>query len=1218
MLLLSCATNKAQYGKHINALKTENKEYNAEIEHTFYLIGDAGYTKIGEDLSHFNLLKKELSTADKNTTVLFLGNNVFEKGMPKKDNQENKLAEHQLNAQIDMVKSFKGQPIFIPGNNEYYNNGVEGLKREANYITEHLNNENSFSPKNGCPITSIDISDNVVLIIIDSQWYIENWNDNPTMNNDCDIKTREGFFKEYERLIRKNTLKTTVVAIHHPLLSYGSHSGQYSLYDQLYPRGGNIPLPVFGTLYNLLRKSSGLASQDMISHFYKELRKRLIMISETYENLIFVSGHEHNLQYIVQDQIKQIVSGSGSKTDEARVIEGSQFSFGGLGYAKLVKYKNGASWVYFYNEINGKTALLFKTAFQPKKTIEDKNTYNKNFPENISTSVYSEKQITKSGSYITFWGKHYRKFYGSKINTPTANIDSLFNGLTPMFYEIKNRAKTLHLFNKSGQEFLMTSRKKNVAQFLREITHKGQDIGDEFDNTYTEDLLLDLATTAHPFITLAVPKLSDAANLYHTNPTLYYIPKQSSLKQFNSNFGDELYLIEERATSGHGDIESFGYANTIISTNDLFNNLRNFDNSYVDEDTYIRARLFDMLIGDWNRDEEQWRWAEFQDKNDTIYKPVSQDRSQAFSKYDGIILEVLTRIIGNLKTYRGYDSKIGNIKWFNDKAHALDMTLINQSTYKDWKDQVNFLQENITDEVIENALAQLPSEVQEETISEIKDKLKGRLNNLDEIAKKYYKYIIKYPVVKGNDNPNWFDIEHLKKGKTVIKIYTINNNKKGDLLFEKTYSKKETSEIWIYGLDSRDVFNVTGEKNKVITLRIAGGQKNDIYNIETGKKVTIYDFETKENTFKTDKGNKRLFDDYEMNLFDYQKLKYAKNQFVPILGSNPDDGMKIGVADIFTIYGFERNPFSQQHTFEVGYYFSTKGYDLRYDAEFANVYKKWNLLIESYLTSPKSTRNFYGYGNESENLDDLLGKDYHRVPLSTQSIIPSLKWRGRMGSEFKIGTSLESFKIEKTDNINIPPNFKGHRNNYVGLISSFSYQNFNETSFPTLGMATQIELGWKTNVNTNKKENNGFIRPSVGFNYNLTSNKRLVLATVIKADIIIGNTFKFYNAASIGGIDGLRGYNNHRFTGNTSYYQNTDIRYNLTKFKTKVVPFQLGLFGGFDYGRVWYRGEVSENWKTSYGGGLWIDTAQLINFSLSAFKATEGVYFRFSLGFGFN
>jgi hypothetical protein len=32
--------------------------------------------------------------------------------------------------------------------------------------------------------------------------------------------------------------------------------------------------------------------------------------------------------------------------------------------------------------------------------------------------------------------------------------------------------------------------------------------------------------------------------------------------------------------------------------------------SMFDEDEYIKARLFDMLIGDWDRHYDQWRWAE--------------------------------------------------------------------------------------------------------------------------------------------------------------------------------------------------------------------------------------------------------------------------------------------------------------------------------------------------------------------------------------------------------------------------------------------------------------------------------------------------------------------------------------------------------------------------------------------------------------------------------
>ena len=84
------------------------------------------------------------------------------------------------------------------------------------YITDKLGKK-AFFPKNGCPLKKINISDDIVLIIIDSQWYLENWDNNPTMNDDCDIKTRELFFDEFESLIKKNESKTTIVAMHHPL-----------------------------------------------------------------------------------------------------------------------------------------------------------------------------------------------------------------------------------------------------------------------------------------------------------------------------------------------------------------------------------------------------------------------------------------------------------------------------------------------------------------------------------------------------------------------------------------------------------------------------------------------------------------------------------------------------------------------------------------------------------------------------------------------------------------------------------------------------------------------------------------------------------------------------------------------------------------------------------------------------------------------------------------
>jgi hypothetical protein len=44
------------------------------------------------------------------------------------------------------------------------------------------------------------------------------------------------------------------------------------------------------------------------------------------ENLIVVSGHDSILQYIERDNIKQIISGAGSKSEAARaILEGDFF-----------------------------------------------------------------------------------------------------------------------------------------------------------------------------------------------------------------------------------------------------------------------------------------------------------------------------------------------------------------------------------------------------------------------------------------------------------------------------------------------------------------------------------------------------------------------------------------------------------------------------------------------------------------------------------------------------------------------------------------------------------------------------------------------------------------------------------------------------------------------------------------------------------------------------
>ena len=234
--------------------------------------------------------------------------------------------------------------------------------------------------------------------------------------------------------------------------------------------------------------------------------------------------------------------------------------------------------------------------------------------------------------------------------------------------------------------------------------------------------------------------------------------------------------------------------------------------------------------------------------------------------------------------------------------------------------------------------------------------------------------------------------------------------------------------------------------------------------------------------------------------------------------------------------------------------------------------------VSARFTTPNFTLNFFGFGNETENNDDEepLELDYNRVKLRTIRLAPSLVWRGYLGSKVRLGVSYEDIEVEATEDrfINefFVANGEENQQSFFGLDAEYSYSNSDNDAFPTLGMAFSLQGGYKTNL-TESGRSFGYLIPSLSIDHRLCSNGRLVLATKIKGHFNIGDDFEFYQGASIGANDGLRGFRFQRFTGKTSFYQNTDLRYSFRSRKTGLLPVTPGVYGGFDYGRVWFPGE---------------------------------------------
>lgn len=1219
-LLQSCATHHAQYGNKTKDRLIANGIDTSKIAHTFFLIGDAGNSDEDKAKKTLNQLHEELLKSDKNATLLFLGDNIYPKGMPNKEDKSSyDLAKTKLLNQLKLSKGFKGKTIFIPGNHDWYN-GIKGLNRQEEFVTDYLNDKKSFSPRKACAIDDEKINDFTTLITIDSQWFLEDWDKTPTMNDDCDIKSREAFLEEFESLLTKNKDKTVIVALHHPLMSNGSHGGQFSLKKQIFPLEQKIPLPVIGSLLNFIRKTSGISPQDIQNKQYTFFSKRMKTLLQGHDNVVVVSGHDHNLQYIDHDNIKQIISGAGSKSEAAKAVYPNDFSYGKNGFASLKVYRNGKTTVSFFSQENNQNKLLFeKTVLLAKKEVVIE--YPNEFPLTTKSSVYTSDMITKSKAHNLFLGTHYRRYYGMKIESKTATLDTLFGGLKPDIAGGGHQSKSLRLVDKDGKEYVMRAVKKSVSRFLQSVAFKDQYVEKDFENTFAEDFLYDFYTTSHPFAPLAVGVLADAIGVSHTNPKLYYIPKQSSLEEFNSNFGNELYLVEERPSESQIKLKSFGTPTDIIGTDDVLEKLIKDEKYSIDENEYIKARLFDMLIGDWDRHYDQWRWGEYKENDNIIYKPIPRDRDQAFSKYDGALISLLMNIPA-LRHMQSYKKDIKNVKWFNREAYPLDLAFLKTASKKDWINEARYIQENLSDDAIDNAFKNLPKEVQDKTISEIKENLKARKAKLTNYASDYYSVLQKTVLIVGTNKKDKFIVTHISKNKIEVAVYRL--KKDGDELISKvTYNDSDTKKIWIYGLDDDDEFEVKGHYKSKINIRLIGGQNNDIYTVENGKKIKILDFESKNNTFNIDsKTQKKLNDNYETNLYNYKKPKYNAFSGFPMLGYNPDDGIKMGINANYTINHFKQNPYTRKHNFNANYYFATEGFELLYNLSIPKLVGAWDFDLETQFTSPNFAINYFGYGNKTLSNDDVEGMDFNRVRIRIIKAAPQIKKVSTNGSALTIQSVFENIEIDRTKNRFVTTSNTVNTNvfesqQFAGVGLKYSYENYDNPSLPTIGMGFSIAGSWKMNLSDTNR-NFPTIESKLNFNHKIDTEGKLVLATLLKGKAVLNNNFEFYQGATLGGDYDLRGFRNERFLGKQSFFQSTDLRWNIGQIRESIVPMSYGVLGGFDYGRVWLDGEKSNKWHQSFGGGLWLNGLNVITARITYFKSlNDDGRIAFGLGFGF-
>jgi len=197
----------------------------------------------------------------------------------------------------------------------------------------------------------------------------------------------------------------------------------------------------------------------------------------------------------------------------------------------------------------------------------------------------------------------------------------------------------------------------------------------------------------------------------------------------------------------------------------------------------------------------------------------------------------------------------------------------------------------------------------------------------------------------------------------------------------------------------------------------------------------------------------------------------------------------------------------------------------------------------------------------------------------------------------------------------VRPSLFEHRQ-FGGIQATYSFKNYDNASLPAMGMHFYVTGGWKTSFDEIER-NFPHLESSLNFVHRLTPDESLVISSTVKTKILLNDKFEFYQGATLGGDNDLRGYRRERFTGKKSFYQSTDIRYTLGKWKSSFVPVTYGILGGYDYGRVWIEDDTSHKWHQTAGGGFWLNGADVVTARFTYFHGSDGGRLAVGLLFGF-
>lgn len=336
-------------------------------------------------------------------------------------------------------------------------------------------------------------------------------------------------------------------------------------------------------------------------------------------------------------------------------------------------------------------------------------------------------------------GSLNRHLWDIPIRLPVLNLDTLGGGGFTI-EKLTGGMQTVG-FRLQGQNGV-TYQFRNIVK----IGTRGLD-GDLQKETVGK-VLEDQLAAQFPLGAMVVAELLQAVDVMVAVPRPVVMPNDERLGDYRPYFAGRVGWIEVRPDEREDNQPGFAGSRNVEGGSDIYEVLREDPTSFVDTQKYLRARLIDFLVGDWDRHSDNWRWARFDDEGRTRWEPIPRDRDWAFTRTGGMASNVTPLFFPR---YVGFSAEMPPMDRLAASGYRIDHRALAGVPREAFVAEARWVQTILSDSTLAAALAVMPPAYRHTEGDRLLRELQARRALLVEMADAFYDLLAQTVHIHGYD-----------------------------------------------------------------------------------------------------------------------------------------------------------------------------------------------------------------------------------------------------------------------------------------------------------------------------------------------------------------------------------------------------------------------------------------------------------------------------------